>query len=302
MKRLSSLLSEPLLHFLALGVLLFVLFNTLNPTPIDDPRNIQVKRDGLLTFMQHRAKTFDPQSFAEQLDALPPEQLQPLVQAYIREEALYREAKALSLDRNDYLARQRLIQQLTYITRGFIDAGTQLSESELAYYLAANQARYREPGKITFTHVYFSFDRLPKDEALARARAALHTLNQQTVPFHQSGEYGERFLYHRNYVQKEADLVASHFGTAMQTELFLLPVDGSLWQGPLVSHYGAHLVLVSGQSQAYDPPLEDVIGRVQQDALQARIQAQLEEAISAIVSTYEVDMAPALAQKLKAAG
>lgn len=52
----------------------------------------------------------------------------------MRDEALYREAKALQLDRNDYLARWRLIQPLEFITRGFAEAEVKLTERGIEGY------------------------------------------------------------------------------------------------------------------------------------------------------------------------
>lgn len=38
----------------------------------------------------------------------------------------------------------------------------------------------------------------------------------------QAAAYGDRFLYHLNYVAREPDEVASHFGTEMQQAVFAL--------------------------------------------------------------------------------
>ena len=295
------LLKEPLGHFLLIGVALFLIFDLINPNSAQNPEHIQIDRDKLLTFMQHRAKSFNASDFSERLDQLPPAQLQGLIDDYSREEALYREAKALSLDANDNVARQRLIQQVTYITRGFIDAGARLSDAQLQNYFQANHERYREPGKITFTHVFFSFDRHNTNEALKLARKTLDTLNKEHIPFHRGLAYGERFLYHANYVNKEADLVASHFGSAMQAELFELAPSDQTWRGPFVSTYGAHLVMATGRSQDYDPPLAEVRDRVYQDAQQSQAQANLQEAIAAIVSAYKIVLPADLELRLNAA-
>jgi hypothetical protein len=70
------------------------------------------------------------------------------------------------------------------------------------------------------------------------ARQQLDALNQQKTPFHRATGFGERFLYHRNYVRKEADFIASHFGELMQAAVFDLPVSDTQWQGPYQSPYG----------------------------------------------------------------
>ena len=293
------LFKDPLLHFLLLGGALFLVFDALNPIALDDPRVIAVDRARLLTYMQQRAKQFDEPRFNAALDRLPAEQLQTLIDDYRREEALYREAKALNLDANDAVARQRLIQQVTYITRGVIDAGIQLDEQALRDYHQANRARYQEPANITFTHVYFSVDRHGKEKARALALEVLNMLKRQQVPFHQGLSYGDRFLYHANYVNKEADLVASHFSAEMQAALFAATPSNNEWQGPFESAYGMHVAMITNRNEARDPSFEELAGRVQQDALQAQVQAQLQKAITSIVEAYTFKVTPALQQRLR---
>ena len=96
-----------------MGLVLFAAFGYITKDEQSDALNrIVVDRDRLLTFMQNRARTFGAERFEEILDNLPEDELQALIDDYVREEALYREAKALNLDKNDYTSRQRLIRQL----------------------------------------------------------------------------------------------------------------------------------------------------------------------------------------------
>lgn len=288
---LKRLLKEPLLHFLIAGLGLFFVFGLIsNDEPTDEQNRIVVDRDRLLTFMQYRSKVFQPDRFEEMLDNLPEEELQALIDDYVREEALYREAKALKLDENDYGSRRRLIRQLEFINQGFISATVTLSESDLQRYLDTHEERYYVPSKITFTHVFFNAERHGDDEAHALARVKLNELNESQVPFHVGLSHGDRYLYHRNYVNKEADEIASHFGNAMQGQLFALDADDKAWRGPFRSTYGFHLVMVTKQTAGYGPALSEVRGRVEQDAIQGRVRMELDEINQAIVDAYEVEV------------
>ncbi len=289
------ILKEPLLHFLLIGVVLFVAYDGLNgDTGEIDSREIRVTRDDLLTFIQYRAKAFDKERFNQVLDTMPGHKLQGLIDAYVREEALYREAKALNLDRNDYVARRRLIQQLGFITRGFITTGTKLTEQELHTYFQAHQDNYYQPAEITFTHVFFNHDRHGAGQAKTLAQQTLQQLNAKLVPFHEGLGYGDRFLYDVNYVDKQADEVASHFGEPMQQQVFQLAPDDQLWQGPFSSPYGEHLVMVTRLQPGYAPELAEVQGKVYQDALRDRQEAELDEAVRGIVKGYRVTLAGGL--------
>jgi hypothetical protein len=110
---LKKFLREPLVHFLAIGIGLFVLFDLVAPEESNlDSKTIVVDRDALLTFVQFRSKAFNPEVAAARLDALGDAELSMLIDDYVREEALHREALALGMDQNDYVIKQRLIQSL----------------------------------------------------------------------------------------------------------------------------------------------------------------------------------------------
>ena len=289
---LHRLINEPLIHFLLLSVLLFAIYAYIeNPEDNQQQNLILVDQDSLLSYMQHQAKTFDPQRFKQILNNLPADKLESLIDSYVQEESLYREAKALNLDKNDYIARRRLIQQLQYITQGFTDTNITISEKELQDHLQANRDNYYQPAEITFTHVFFSTESRKATEAESTAKAKLRQLNQLDIPFHQAMAYGDRFLYHINYVKKQPDEIASHFGQTMQQQVFALaPENSSQWQGPFRSPYGFHLVKISHYTKGFHPALADIRQKVEQDVLRARKKENLEKTIKAIVGTYEVEL------------
>lgn len=288
---MKALLREPLLHFLLLGTALFLVYGYLSRNEIDsDPQTIVVDRGSLLTFLQFRSRAFDAGRFQDAMDQLSEEDLQRLIDDYVREEALYREAKALQLDKNDYVSRLRLIQQLEFITRGFADTQVQVTDEEIQGYYEAHQSEYRVQPKVTFTHVFFSNERHGAKKAEALARAELHKLNQAGVRFHQAPAHGERFLYHVNYVAREAEEIASHFGEEMQAQIFALEPSEKRWRGPFLSPYGAHLVLMTHHEPGYLPSLEEVHARVEQEARQAELDARFEKSIQSIVQAYHVEV------------
>ncbi len=289
---LRKLLREPLIHFLAIGLGLFVIFGYVSKDQRSDPANrVVVDRDRLLTFMGYRYKNLRVDNHEDLLDNLPTEELETLIADYVKEEALYREAKALSLDKNDYTLRRRLIRQLEFINQGLISSVLTLSETDLKDYLVAFKDRYYVPPKITFTHVFFNRERHGDDRAQALARKELKVLNDASVPFHAALSHGDRFLYHRNYVNKDAGEIASHFGAPMEQQLFAQDADDQQWYGPFASPYGYHLAMVTRQTAGYHPPLEEIRQRIEQDALQARLKEELDRITQSIVDGYEVTLA-----------
>ena len=87
-------LREPLVHFVAAGAILFgalALFRD-DAQSIEDGRTIVVDRRSLLSFLQYRANAFEAGTFGAALDAMTDAEIQEVIDAYIDEEILYREA------------------------------------------------------------------------------------------------------------------------------------------------------------------------------------------------------------------
>ena len=284
---IGRLLREPLLHFVLLALALFAIDHILNPVAANDPRTIVVDRTDLLRYLQNRSRAFDQTRFGEQLDSMPDEDLQRLVHDYVKEEALYREAKAMELDRTDYLPRLRMIQQLKYILEGFLADTAEPGADQVEAYYEEHRDRYFQPAEITFTHVFFN-EKQHGARAKEMAQVELARLNDRHTPFHEAPAHGDRFLYQVNYAQVPKNLVASHFGANMAAKLFMLDPDENLWRGPFRSLYGWHLVMVTSRSGGHVLALNEVRERVVLDATQARREAQLTEAIASIIDTYHV--------------
>ena len=296
------LFKEPLLHFLLLGFCLFIAYQWVaDDIDAGDEGRVVVDRNTLLSFMQYRAKAFDTQHFEKQLDKMPQEQRDSIVNDYVREEVLFREAKALSLDKNDYVARQRLIQQMRYLTQSLIDSGMSVAEDELNDFYAANASRYKEAAHATFTHVFFSTQQRSDDDAKSLAQQKLLELNRLAVPFYQALGHGERFLYHRNYVKKDLETVASHFGSAMQAAVFSANPSDTQWYGPFQSPYGFHLVLLAQQTAERLPPISEIKDRLYADVLQDKGRKALDKAVEALVSSYDIVHADDLNQAVQTA-
>ena len=286
---MKKILKEPLVHFLAAGLGLFVLFGLVNRDDRDfDPNVITVDQEALLTFIQYRIKAFNPDLAKKKLNALSDEELQRLIDDYVREEVLHREAIALGLDDDDYIIRRRLVQKLEFITEGFAEAGADVDEAALQRYFDANKADYYVEPYVTFTHVFFQTEDRPREQARAFAEKELQRLNRNSVPFSDAPQYGDRFLYHVNYVERTPDYVGSHFGPPMTRALFELEPNEFVWRGPFDSAYGVHLVLLTTNEPGREPELAELEARVREDARRARVREETEAAIADVVDAYDV--------------
>jgi parvulin-like peptidyl-prolyl isomerase len=286
---MNKLLKEPLLHFLLVGVALFLVFEiTAERDEKTSDRVIVVDRDALLMFVQFRTRAFDPKLAGERLDKMTEGELDLLIDDYVREEALYREALSLGLDKNDYVIKRRMIQSVEFITDGFVSAQTEVSEAEAREYYEANRGDYYIEPSVTFTHVFFDAERHGRDMADQLAAQKLIELNAEQVSFTEAPQHGDRFLYLLNYVERVPDFVESHLGAELRKAVFALTPDEHTWAGPFKSQYGSHLVLLVDKTEGGYAAFEDVEDLVRRDAERAATAEKQAEAIDAVVASYEI--------------
>ena len=284
-----KLLRDPLVHFLALGAALFFLYELLSSDePGYDSKVINVDRDALLTFVQYRTREFDPQTAAARLDKMSEQELERLISEYVREQALYREAKALGLDKNDYVIKRRMIRSIEFITDGFVAAAVEVTDEDIAEHYAANREDYYVSPFVTFTHVFIDGERRGREEAYAIASAKLEQLNREQVPFIEAPAHGDRFPYLVNYVERDPEFVASHFGQVMAREVFQLEPSDDSWHGPFESEFGLHLIMLSKKEDGRYPELAEIEATVRDDAMRAETAEQRDRAIQSVVDTYNV--------------
>lgn len=286
---MRRLFTEPLIAFLAIGLGLFGLFRLVSPPDsAPDDRTIVVDREALLTFVQYRSRAFEPEFAATQLDSMSDEERRQLIEDYVREEALHREALALGMDANDYVIKQRLIQKVRFINTGFATAAADPTDADVEAYFEANKSDYYIDPFVTFTHVFFDSERHGRERARALAVEKLAELERDRVPFSESPRHGDRFLYHINYVERNFVFVASHFGESTAQRIFELEPSDERWYGPLESPYGFHLVMLTSKREGRFPDIDEIAERVRDDTRREQIRARSEEALREIVDTYDV--------------
>lgn len=213
--------------------------------------------------------------WAMQMRRPPTEQeLQGLIEQYVKEEIYYREAQRLGLDRNDTIVRRRMVQKLTFLTE---DIATALppDEAGLRAFYDDNRDNYALPERFSFRHRYFSADR--RADAKADAAAALA----------QPDERGDPFMLQRDYALRSQREVGDLFGRDFAAALAALEPSAQ-WQGPLQSAYGWHAVLLREKQSAYVQPFEQVRERVAVDAQQATRQTANEAYFAELRARYEI--------------
>lgn len=286
MSRVPKLFNDPLAHFLIAGAALVWLGGLVAP-PEPAENRIVVNRQALLEFIQYRSKAFEPGAAAALLDSMDEERRQRLVKDFLEEEILYRQAKELGLDANDYVIKQRLVQKLGFITEASI-GDLQPSDEEIAAHYEANKEAYRIPASATFAHVFFSAEKRGVEAAYDEAAKTVAALNEAQAPFEDAVRHGDRFPFHTNYVERTFEYVAAQLGETAAVEIFDSQGPFETWRGPVVSPYGAHAFFVSEATPGKTPPLEEIRDRVAVDAAREKKAEMTRRLLESAIAQYDV--------------
>jgi hypothetical protein len=272
--RLTEWLREPLLHFLVLGSGLFLLFQLANRGEVRAPDEIVVTRGTI----EHLAATF-----TRTWQRPPtPQELDGLVDDYVREEVFYREATSLGLDRGDTIIRRRLRQKMEFIADD-VAALAAPSDETLRSFFATHAESYREPSRYTFRHVFFDPGRHP-DRLQAEIDAALTVLNG--TPAADPAALGDRLLLAASFSAAAERDVAASFGEEFAEQLRELPIGR--WVGPIPSGYGVHLVRLDERIVGEIPPFDDVRDAVERDWTHERRQQAIDDLFQERLRHYTV--------------
>ena len=286
---MERLVKDPLVQVLLAGLLIYGLYSIVQPAAVDDDL-ILVDEAALTSFIVKRTASADENAARARLHAMNQEELDLLIKDYVRERSLLAEALRLGLDNDDYVMERRLVQRLEFALLGFARSEVATSEETLRGYLDANRSAYEEPARITFTHVYLDAEK--RAASLAEdAEAMLAELLAAQVDFSAATRYGDRFLYHRNYVDRSYDDIASHFGQDMAEALFSLGEQRQAplpWRGPFRSAHGQHLVLVRDVRAAHTPTFDELRATLKRDYVREIERQSLAQAVQRIIDRQRV--------------
>jgi hypothetical protein len=289
--RASTLIKEPLVHFFIIATVLYWGLSFFSP-PINQ-KQIQVTEATLLNYMQFNAKAFEPEVAAKMLGEMTNDERTLLINDYIRQEALYREAISLGLDQEDYVIRTRMVQKMEFIF-GASSMENSIDMADLQSYYETHKQDYKTAPTATFTHVFLSTKNKPLSQVKRRSISLREQLNQKNIGFNEAVQYGDRFLYHTNYIDRSYDFTRSNFGAAIADKIFSENVHLEQWWGPEISEYGVHLIFVAKRSPSIIPTLSEVQSRVENDLTAERKQEFMEEATRALIEGYDIVISPDL--------
>lgn len=241
--KFTRLFTEPLIQFLVIGAAIYGAY-ALFGTPEEDFRDtlVYVDSNRINAFISEWESRWNRPPTKEEIDGL--------IQSYIREDVLYRQAVAMGLNEDDPITRRRMAQKLEFLT-GDLAMMVQPAEGELEAYFEENEAAYRQADQLTFIQVFLDPDSR-EESTLIDAAQLLVQLQAKGLPDDQTLQAGDQNML-QNYFQLATTLsIARQLGNGFTESV--MELEPGKWHGPVLSGYGVHLVYVYDHLVA--PPAE----------------------------------------------
>jgi hypothetical protein len=257
----GSIVREPLIHFLVIGTLIFGIDYALHP-PAKDEKVILVTKALRQSFIEN---------FDEDKERVPTEdELNKMTDAWVASEILYREGKALGVDRGDSTIRDRIAFKLQVLIFSQVQV-ERPTEPQLREWFAKNHERFDKPETVGF---YFT---TPTDEATAR---------RELAEIESQSEGSDVQSRTRAVLGRPVASLAPAFGEGFRDALLASPIGQ--WT-VLQSKDGWHVVRLDARRPGEAARFEDFVEQVDQNwrTDQSRIQAW--EAVNRLKTSYRIE-------------
>jgi parvulin-like peptidyl-prolyl cis-trans isomerase-like protein len=273
---IKRLLKEPLLHFLALAVLVFVGYGALNRFEAGKPEEIVVTESRAGRLAAQFAAIWQRQPTSAEL--------KNLIDDYVKEEIFVREALALGLDKDDTIIRRRLRLKMEFMNSADSETLTP-TDAELDKYLTANPGKFEIDSAYAFEQVLLSPDR-HGDKIDQDAASALQILRTKLEI--DPGELGDATLLPFRLELTGKAAVGQQFGPAFAEALERI-APGE-WSGPVESDFGLHLVRISEHRAGRVPALAEIRAAVEREWANDKRKALEEQRFATLLIRYRVTL------------
>lgn len=279
---MRRLLREPLLQFLVLGAMLFAAYHLVGRQDVEAPEKIVVSSSRIANLADGFARTW----------RRPPseQELQGLIEDYIRDEVFYRAGRAAGLDRDDVVIRRRVRQKMEFLAEEV--SAPQPTEAQLADFLASNPERFRKEDRLTFQQLYLN----PSQRAGAIDRDIEHisaVLARGETAIDTAG-LGDPFLLGDEFRDVSLRDTTNSFGDGFARKVFT--AEQGRWLGPIASSFGQHFVFVTERTRGSVPPLDAIRPAVARQWAEARRIETEQKLYRTLRDRYEISVEAAPSQ------
>jgi hypothetical protein len=272
-------LREPLIHFLAVAVLVFAAYHVFASSTDGGNTDRIVVTSGKIEQVAAR--------FAQVWQRPPsPQELKGLIDEQVKEEIYVREAVALGLDKDDTVIRRRLQQKMELLSDASADAVSP-TDAELETYLKLHPERFAIDLAMSFQQVFLNPQRHGSviDQTVA---TVLETL--RAYPETDASTLGDASLLPVEMPLTSLTSIDHMFGSEFAVAIGKAQVGA--WTGPIASSFGLHIVRISERQQGRVPALSEVRDAVNREWTNAKRKELANDRLVALVKRYGVTVEP----------
>jgi hypothetical protein len=202
----------------------------------------------------------------------------------LNDDALYREALEIGLDRDDAVIRRILTKKMRLLAGRWAAAGD-ASEEEVQQYFEAHRDRYRQPKRVSLSHVFLRRDR-PRNAANVDAGRLLGEIQSAALGADGAIDRGDAFALGHHFRSKSQRDLEKTFGPDFAAAVIAASPGG--WIGPVPSPYGEHLVWITDVEPEGVADFASVRKQVEQSLRTERREAGFRQALEQLRLRYEV--------------
>ncbi|WP_165310240.1 peptidyl-prolyl cis-trans isomerase [Vibrio ziniensis] len=245
----KKIISEPLVHFVVLGALLFSAWSWVSPTSTEEGESDVIVID------QRRLDHLETLWKAQWKREPAPEDVAAIIDRHLRQEVFYREAINMGLDQDDDIVRTRLAQKMEAVASDLGMLMKPPTETDLRDFYLQRKGLFTLPDAFAFEQVLY----LPAESKDAELKVMLENLNSgDGIPENRIN----KLSIPNSWALTSVNSLTNSFGGSFSDSLAQLPVGQ--WVGPIPSGLGLHLVKVTENQKSQLASYESIKGYVEQ--------------------------------------
>jgi peptidyl-prolyl cis-trans isomerase C len=244
---IKRVIREPLVQFLLIGFAIFVVYGVMN-------RGKSTNINYQIAITLDDLKQLDA-SFVSQWNRQPTSQeFNGLLESFVRQEILYREGLAMGLDKDDTIVKRRMAQKMEFLSEDVASAHEPTNQ-ELQEWFAKHSQEFALPGRATFRHLFFGFDRRGQ-KAQSDADSTLAKISGLPEDSSNAKSQADPFMFQDYYADRTPEQLAKEFGPDFAAAIVKLKIGS--WQGPIASAYGWHLIWIESITPGRIPTFQEI--------------------------------------------
>lgn len=262
-------MSEPLIHFAAIGLVIFLASRALAPEA-EDPNLILVNAK----VHQELADLFETDRGRRPTAA----EMDELVDRYVMNETLVREARGLRLDHGDQMVRERLIQRMRLMMYSGI-AVENPDDAVLRAWFETRRGDFSEPEILSFHVIGLDSEKAEAEQVLADVNARLAA----------GGELGPLDYNLVKLINRTRPQLVKLFGEAFVDQIAEAPQDRF---AAVDSPRGWQLVRLIEHRAPVPASFEEAANAARAAWRQEQVQFEARAALEALMTQYPVERLP----------